>query len=153
MTDPTTWSPQPIEVLLVEDNPGDIRLTREALEEAKMRNRLNVVRDGEEAMEYLRREGDHGDTVRPDLVLLDLNLPKMSGMEVLEEMKSDPALRKIPVVILTTSEAEEDVIRGYELQASAYVTKPVGLDRFIEVVQAIDDFWLAVVRFPEEREG
>jgi len=149
MTDSDS-TPQPIDILLVEDNPGDVRLTQEALAEAKVRNRLHVVRDGEAAMDFLRRSGEHGDAPRPDLVLLDLNLPKLSGMEVLQAMKDEPKLRQIPVVILTTSEAEEDVLRGYQLQASAYVTKPVDLDRFLGLVQAIDDFWLAVVRYPKE---
>jgi len=149
MTDSDS-TPQPIDILLVEDNPGDVRLTQEALAEAKVRNRLHVVRDGEAAMDFLRRSGEHGAAPRPDLVLLDLNLPKLSGMEVLQAMKDEPKLRQIPVVILTTSEAEEDVLRGYQLQASAYVTKPVDLDRFLGLVQAIDDFWLAVVRYPKE---
>lgn len=142
--------PRPIEILLVEDNPGDIRLTQEALAEAKVKNRLHVARDGEVAIEFLKRVGESEDAPRPDLVLLDLNLPKLSGMEVLAAMKEDPGMRQIPVVILTTSEAEEDIVRGYELQASAFVTKPVDLPRFLRVVQAIDDFWLAVVRYPAE---
>ena len=141
-------TPQPIDILLVEDNPGDIRLTQEALAEAKVKNRLHVVRDGEAALEFLAQSGDSEDAPRPDLVLLDLNLPKKNGMEVLEAMKEDPRNRNIPVVILTTSESEEDILRGYDLQASAFVTKPVNLDRFLEVVKSIDDFWLAVVRYP-----
>ena len=138
----------PIEILLVEDNAADVRLTREALKDAKVRNRLHVAADGVEAMAFLRREGRHADAPRPDLVLLDLNLPKKDGREVLEESKQDPGLQNIPVVILTTSQAEEDVFRSYQLHANAYVTKPVDLERFLEVVRSIESFWLEIVRLP-----
>ncbi|EYR64195.1 chemotaxis protein CheY [Actinotalea ferrariae CF5-4] len=138
----------PIDVLLVEDDPGDVLMTREAFEENKVANRLAVVSDGAEAMQYLRREGEYADAPTPDLVLLDLNLPRMDGREVLAAMKSDENLRSIPVVVLTTSEAEEDVLRSYSLHANAYVTKPVDFARFIEVVRQIDDFFVSVVRLP-----
>ena len=140
--------PQPVEVLLVEDDPGDVLMTREAFEENKVANRLTVMSDGVSAMAYLRKEGEHGDAPTPDLVLLDLNLPRMDGREVLAAMKSDEVLRRIPVVVLTTSEAEEDVLRSYSLHANAYVTKPVDFDRFIDVVRQIDDFFVSVVRLP-----
>jgi CheY-like chemotaxis protein len=142
---------RPIEILLVEDDPGDVLMAREALEEGKVANRLAVVNDGEEAMAYLRAEGANADRVRPDLVLLDLNLPRKDGREVLAEIKSDPALRSIPVVVLTTSKAEEDILRSYDLHANAYVTKPVDFDRFIEVVRQIDDFFVSVVKLPNRR--
>ena len=128
-----TPSARVIDVLLVEDDPGDVLMTREAFEEHKLHNRLDVVTDGVEAMAYLRREGEYADAPRPDLVLLDLNLPRRDGREVLAEIKADPDLRHIPVVVLTTSKAEEDILRSYELHANAYVTKPVDFDRFIEV--------------------
>jgi CheY-like chemotaxis protein len=137
-----------IEVLLVEDDPGDVLMTREAFEDYKLSNQLHVVNDGAEAMEFLRQEGAHIDAPRPDLVLLDLNLPRMDGREVLQAIKSDPELANIPVVVLTTSEAEEDVLRSYSLHANAYVTKPVDFDRFIQVVRQIDDFFVTVVRLP-----
>jgi CheY-like chemotaxis protein len=137
-----------IEVLLVEDDPGDVLMTREAFEDYKLNNQLHVANDGVEAMEFLRREGAHTDAPRPDLVLLDLNLPRMDGREVLQAIKSDPELASIPVVVLTTSEAEEDVLRSYSLHANAYVTKPVDFDRFIQVVRQIDDFFITVVRLP-----
>ena len=139
---------RPIEVLLVEDDAGDVLMTREALHEGRVFNRLNVVGDGVEALAYLRRAGEYADAVRPDLVLLDLNLPKRDGRQVLEEVKADPDLRRIPIVVLTTSEAEEDVLRSYDLHANAYVTKPVDFDRFVEVIRQIDDFWISVVRLP-----
>jgi len=141
---------RPIEVLLVEDNPGDVRLTREALKEGKVRNHLHVAADGVEALAFLRREGPHGDAPRPDLILLDLNLPRKSGREVLEEIKADPSLRLIPVVILSSSEAEQDILRAYDLHANCYVTKPVDLDRFITVVKSIEDFWFTIVKLPPE---
>ncbi|MFB6136539.1 MAG: response regulator [Halobacteriaceae archaeon] len=141
---------RPIEILLVEDNPGDVRLTEKGLERAKIINNLHVVGDGVEAMAFLRGEGDHEDAPRPDLVLLDLNLPRMNGREVLEEMKSDPDLRRIPVVVLTSSAAEEDIVESYDLHANAYLTKPVGIDGFVEVVESIEDFWLTVVKLPSE---
>jgi CheY-like chemotaxis protein len=141
---------QPIEVLLVEDNPGDVRLTREALKEGKVHNHLSVAADGVEALAFLRRQGRYADAPRPDLILLDLNLPKKDGREVLEEIKSDPALRTIPVVILTTSEAERDIARAYDLHANCYITKPVDLDQFITVVKSIEDFWFTIVKLPPE---
>jgi CheY-like chemotaxis protein len=137
-----------IEVLLVEDDPGDVLMTREAFEDNKVRNRLTVVSDGEEALAYLRREGQFADAVRPDLVLLDLNLPRRDGREVLAEIKSDADLHQIPVVVLTTSQSEEDILRSYQLHANAYVTKPVDFDQFIAVVRQIDDFFLTVVKLP-----
>jgi len=138
----------PIEVLLVEDDPGDVLMTQEAFEEHKVRNNLTVVNDGTEAIAYLRREGQYADVGRPDLVLLDLNLPRRDGREVLAEIKSDPDLRQIPVVVLTTSQADEDILRSYQLHANAYVTKPVDFDRFIAVVRQIDEFFVSVVKLP-----
>jgi len=139
---------RPIEILMVEDNLGDVRLTQEALSEGKVRNHLYVVADGVEAMAFLRREGQHAHAPQPDLILLDLNLPKKSGPEVLAEIKADPELRRIPVVILTVSKAEEDVLKSYNLHANCYITKPVNLDQFLEVVKSIEDFWLTVVMLP-----
>ena len=139
---------RPIEILLVEDNPGDVRLTREALIEAKVRNTLTVAWDGVEALACLRQEGEHAGAARPDLILLDLNLPRKDGREVLEEIKGDPELRRIPVVVLTTSEAEQDVLRAYDLHVNCYVTKPVDLHQFVRVVRSIEDFWLTIVRLP-----
>jgi chemotaxis family two-component system response regulator Rcp1 len=138
----------PIEVLLVEDSPGDVRLTREALKDAKMHINLSVVSDGTEAMAYLRREKIHAEAPRPDLILLDLNLPKMDGRDVLKEIKESDALKSIPVVILTTSASPVDVERSYQLHANCYITKPVDLQGFIKVVRSIDDFWLSVVKLP-----
>lgn len=140
----------PIEILLVEDNPGDVRLTQEALKEHKIVNSLQVAKDGVEAINFLRREGEHVDAVRPDLILLDLNLPKMDGREVLTEIKKDDDLRRIPVVVLTTSRAEEDIIRTYDCHANCYITKPVDFDQFINVVKSIEDFWLSVVKLPHK---
>ncbi|MET0789010.1 MAG: response regulator [Cellulomonas sp.] len=137
-----------IDVLLVEDDPGDVLMTREAFEDNKLRNRLSVVSDGVSALEFLRKEGEHVGAPTPDLILLDLNLPRMDGREVLQALKEDAGLRSIPVVVLTTSEAEEDVVRSYSLHANAYVTKPVDFDRFIEVVRQIDEFFVEVVRLP-----
>ena len=137
-----------IDVLLVEDDEGDVLMTREAFEHYKIRNELHVVRDGEQAVQFLRREGSYADAPRPDLVLLDLNLPRFDGRQVLAEIKSDAVLRSIPVVVLTTSEAEEDIVRSYELHANAYVTKPVDFDRFIEVIRKIDEFFVTVVKLP-----
>lgn len=137
-----------VEILLVEDNPGDVRLTREALREGKVRNNLNVVDDGVKALAYLRREGEYAGASRPDLILLDLNLPRMSGREVLAAVKADPELRSIPVVVLTSSQAEQDIMKAYELNVNCYVTKPVDLDQFIAVVKAIEDFWFTIVRLP-----
>ena len=141
---------RPIEVLLVEDNPGDVRLTREALREGKIRNNLHVARDGVEALAFLRREGEHAGAPRPDVILLDLNLPRKDGREVLMEVKSDASLRQIPVVILTSSQAEEDICRAYDLHANCYISKPVDLDQFIKVVKSIEDFWFTVVKLPPE---
>jgi CheY-like chemotaxis protein len=138
----------PIDVLLVEDDAGDVVLIREAFEHNKVHNKLEVVSDGVEAIEFLRREGTHAGAPRPDLILLDLNLPRKDGREVLAEIKEDPDLRSIPVVVLTTSKAEEDVLRSYHLHANAYVTKPVDFDRFIEVVRQIDEFFVSVVKLP-----
>lgn len=139
---------QPIEVLLVEDDPGDELITREAFEDNKIGNNLHVVRDGLEALDFLYQRGEHADKPRPDLILLDLNLPKYDGRQVLEKIKSDPELRAIPVVVLTTSSAEEDILRSYKLFANAYVTKPVDLDRFMSVIRQIDEFFVTVVRLP-----
>ena len=139
---------KPIDVLLVEDDPGDTLMIKEAFADNKVRNRLSCVSDGVEALAFLRREGQYADAPRPDLILLDLNLPRKDGREVLEEVKADPELRTIPVVILTTSEAEEDVLRSYSLHANAYVTMPVDFERFIAVVRQIDEFFVEVVRLP-----
>jgi two-component system, chemotaxis family, response regulator Rcp1 len=139
---------RPIEILLVEDNPGDVRLTVEGLNEGKVRNHLHVARDGVEALAFLRREGEFSNAVRPDLILLDLNLPRKDGREVLQDLKSDPMFRTIPVVVLTTSRSEQDVLRSYELQANCYITKPVDLEQFITVVKSIEDFWLTIVTLP-----
>jgi CheY-like chemotaxis protein len=138
----------PIEILLVEDSAGDVRLVQENLKESKVRNALNVVGDGMEAMAYLRKEGKYKDTPRPDLVLLDLNLPKKDGRQVLKEMKSDENLKCIPVVVLTISKAEEDIMKSYSLHANAYISKPVDLNQFLKVVKAIEEFWLTVVKLP-----
>jgi CheY-like chemotaxis protein len=139
-----------IEILLVEDSAGDIRLTREALRDAKVQNKLHVVSDGMQATYFLRQQGMYANAPRPDLILLDLNLPKKSGREVLEEIKLDPSLKSIPVVVLTTSAAEEDILRSYQLHANCYITKPVDLDQFLKVVRDIDSFWLAIVRLPRD---
>jgi CheY-like chemotaxis protein len=145
---PLGESAVPIEVLLVEDDPGDVLMTREAFEEHKVGNRLNVVSDGVDALAYLRKEEPYQGAARPDLILLDLNLPKRDGREVLAEIKNDSSLRQIPVVVLTTSQADEDVLRSYQLHANAYVTKPVDFDRFVRVVKQIDEFFISVVRLP-----
>nr|WP_202453822.1 response regulator [Streptomyces sp. SID4913] len=138
----------PIEILLVEDDPGDELMTREAFQDNKIRNTLHVARDGEEALDFLYRRGAHAEAPRPDLILLDLNLPKYDGRQVLEQIKQDPVLSLIPVVVLTTSSAEEDILRSYKLHANAYVTKPVDLDQFMAAVRQIDEFFLTVVRLP-----
>lgn len=137
-----------IEILMVEDNPGDVRLAQEALKESKVRNNMSVVWDGEEAISFLRREGKYSDSPRPDLILLDLNLPKKDGIQVLADIKEDPHLRRIPVVILSTSEADRDILKTYDLHANCYITKPVDFDKFVEVVKAMDNFWLTIVRLP-----
>jgi CheY-like chemotaxis protein len=137
-----------IEILLAEDNPGDVRLTEKALDSGKILNNLHVVEDGVEAMKFLRQEGAYADEPQPDLVLLDLNMPRKDGREVLDDMRADPELRRIPVVVLTSSDAEEDVVRSYELNANAYLTKPVDFDGFVDIVERIEDFWFSVVRMP-----
>ncbi len=139
---------RPVEILLVEDNPGDVRLTEEALKEGKVLNNIHLANDGVEAVSFLQKEGKYADAVRPDLILLDLNLPKKDGREVLMEIKKDEALRRIPIVVLTTSKAEEDIIRTYDYHANCYITKPVDFDQFIKVVKSIEDFWLSVVKLP-----
>ncbi len=141
-------SSRPIEILLVEDNLGDIRLTEEALREGKVWNRINKVEDGVEALAFLRKQGNYTSVPRPDLILLDLNLPKKDGREVLGEIKEDPNLRRIPVVVLTTSKTEEDIIKSYDLHVNSYVTKPVDLNKFLNVIRSIEDFWLSVVKLP-----
>ncbi|HSB44401.1 MAG TPA: response regulator [Nitrospira sp.] len=140
---------KPIEILLIEDNPGDVRLTMEALKETKVINKLTVMKNGLEAMAYLRREGPHANAARPHLILLDLNLPIKDGREVLAEIKADESLRRIPVVVLTTSKDEQDVLKSYHLHANCYITKPVDLDQFITVVKSIEDFWLGIVVLPK----
>jgi len=142
-------SGQLIEILLVEDNPGDVRLTQEALRDGRLNNNVWVVGDGLQAMQFLRREGNHAEAPTPDLILLDLNLPRMDGREVLAAIKSDPALMHIPVVVLTTSAAEEDVLRMYNLHANCYITKPVDLDQFMSVVRSVEEFWLSIVKLPQ----
>lgn len=144
-----TTDARPIEILMVEDNPGDVRLTQEALKEYKIRNNLYVVGDGEQAMKFLRQQEPYQDSTRPDLILLDLNLPKMDGREVLQEIKNDSGLKRIPIVVLTTSEAEEDIVQSYDLHANSYVTKPVDFERFVKVVKVIEDFWFTVVKLPK----
>jgi chemotaxis family two-component system response regulator Rcp1 len=139
-----------IDVLLVEDSPGDVRLTREAFKDAKVHINLHVASDGAEAMAFLWREGKHANAPRPDLILLDLNLPKKDGREVLAEIKESPTLKSIPVVVLTTSASEEDILKSYQLHANCYITKPVDLDGFLKVVKNIDSFWLSVVKLPHE---
>lgn len=136
----------PIEVLVVEDSPADVRLTREALKDARVRNNISVAVDGVDALNFLHRRGRHADAPAPDLILLDLNLPRKDGLEVLQEIKADDYLRRIPVVVLTTSQADQDILRSYQLNANAYVTKPVDLEQFLEVVKSIEGFWLQVVK-------
>lgn len=142
-----------IQVLLVEDNPGDVRLTKEALKEGKLLNQLTVVGDGVEALSFLRKEGIYADALQPELILLDLNLPKKDGREVLAEIKADPNLRRIPVVVLTTSSSEDDILRIYDLHANCYITKPVDLEQFMGVVKSIEDFWVSVVKLPSHEAG
>jgi len=149
MTDIDTQG-EPVEILLAEDNPGDVKLTRKALEQGKIINNLHVVTDGVEAMAYLRQEGEYADRPRPDLVLLDLNMPRKDGREVLQDIKSDDDLRRIPVVVMTSSQAEEDIVQSYDLHANAYVTKPIDFDGFLDVVGSLEDFWLSVVKMPPE---
>ena len=140
---------QPIEILMVEDNPGDARLAEEALRDSRVLNNLNVASDGEQAMHYLRRQGRFADAPKPDIILLDLNLPRKDGREVLAEIKADAVLRRIPVVILTTSESEEDILRTYDLHANCYITKPVDFEQFAKVVKSIEDFWFTIVKLPD----
>ncbi|MHA1498742.1 MAG: response regulator [Promethearchaeota archaeon] len=142
---------RPVEILLVEDNPGDIRLTKEAMKEAKIINNLNVVEDGVEALAYLRKKGKYKNANRPDLILLDLNLPKKNGREVLADIKQDKNLKLIPVVILTVSRAEEDIFKTYELHANCFITKPVDMDQFIKVVKSIEQFWFSIVKLPPNK--
>lgn len=142
--------PKPIEILMVEDNPGDVRLTQEAFKDNKIKNNMYVAEDGERALDFLYRRNEFEAAVRPDLILLDLNLPKMDGRAVLKEIKEDPNLRRIPVVVLTTSEASEDIVRTYDLHANSYITKPVDFEQFIKVVRTIEDFWFSVVKLPQE---
>lgn len=137
-----------VEILLVEDNPGDVRLTMEALKEGKLSNNLSTVKDGVEAIAFLRREGQYINAVRPDLILLDLNLPRKDGREVLAELKQDSELRRIPIIVLTTSQAEQDILKTYDLHANCYITKPVDLDQFMTVVRSIENFWLTLVQLP-----
>lgn len=139
---------QPVQILLVDDNPGDVRLTQEALKESKVNNELFVVEDGVEAMEFLRRTGKYADAPRPDIVLLDLNLPRKDGREVLQEIKEDEELRRIPVVILTTSDHEHDILRSYDLHANCYITKPLDLRQFALIVKSIESFWFTIVKLP-----
>ena len=138
----------PIEILLVEDNPGDVRLVQEACRENKMANNLHIVGDGVEALDYLHRRATYTDAVAPDLILLDLNLPRKNGTEVLADIKEDPDLKRIPVVVLTSSDREEDLLKSYDLHANCYITKPVDMDQFIKVVQSIDNFWMTMVKLP-----
>jgi two-component system, chemotaxis family, response regulator Rcp1 len=140
-----------VDILLVEDNPGDVRLTRELLKDSKIHNNLTVIDNGEDALLYLRREAKYCNATHPDLILLDLNLPRKNGSEVLASIKNDPQLRRIPVVILTSSKAEEDVVRTYDLHANCYISKPVGLEQFAAVVKSIDDFWLTIVKLPKHQ--
>jgi chemotaxis family two-component system response regulator Rcp1 len=142
--------PRPIHILMVEDDPADVRLTREALKNKKVHTTMDTVEDGIEAMAYLRKEGIYADMQRPDLILLDLNMPRMDGREVLSELQNDPRLRHIPVIVLTTSEGEEDILSAYEMNANCYITKPVDWRQFIKVVELIEDFWLTVVKLPKE---
>ena len=139
---------EPIEILLVEDNPGDVRLTQEVLNDGKVRNNMSVVKDGMDAVSFLKQTGEYADAPRPDIVLLDLNLPKKDGREVLAEIKADSDLKNIPVVVLTTSGAEQDIVKAYDLHANCYITKPVDLDQFIRVIRSIEDFWLTIVKLP-----
>lgn len=139
---------KPVEILLIEDNPSDVRLVQEAFKEVKLCNRLSVIGDGEKGIAFLKKEGIYHDAPHPDLILLDLNLPKVDGRELLEEIKQCPELRTIPVVVLTSSKSEEDILKSYELHANCYITKPVGLDQFIRIVQSIEQFWLSIVKLP-----
>ena len=141
---------KPVEILLAEDNPGDVMLAKKALEKGKLANNLHVTTDGVDALQFLRQEGEYADMPRPDLILLDLNMPRKDGQEVLKELKEDDELRRIPVVVLTSSESEEDIVKSYELNANAYLTKPVNFDGFIEIVNRLENFWFKVVKLPEK---
>lgn len=141
-------SPETVKILLVEDNPGDVRLTREALKDSKIHNSLETVEDGDQALDYLNKRGAYKNAPTPDLILLDLDLPKTSGREVLAKLKADPDLRRIPVVVLTVSRSDQDILRSYDLQANAYVTKPIDLDQFVHVIHSIEEFWFAIVKLP-----
>jgi chemotaxis family two-component system response regulator Rcp1 len=141
---------QPVEILLAEDHPGDAKLTKKAFDQGNILNNLHIVSDGVEAIQFLRQEGEYSEKPRPDLVLLDLNMPRKDGWEVLEEIKEDSELRRIPVIVLTSSDAEEDVVKSYELQANAYLTKPVDFEGFMDVVRSFEEFWLSVVKMPPE---
>ena len=143
---------RPVEILLVEDSPSDTALTREALEKGKIANNLNCVGDGVEALEYLRQQGRYSKAIRPDLIMLDLNMPRKDGREVLKELKSDPSLKTIPVIVLTTSRAEQDILQSYQLNANCYITKPVDFRKFVEIIKSIEHFWLAVVSLPPTRQ-
>ena len=143
---------EPVEILLVEDNPGDVRLTQEVLRDGRVRNNMSVVKDGVDAISFLHQTGEYVGAPRPDIILLDLNLPKKDGREVLAEIKADPDLKNIPVVVLTTSSAEQDIFRSYDLHANCYITKPVDLDQFIKVIRSIEDFWLTIVKLPRGEE-
>jgi len=145
----TDW--RPIEILLIEDNPGDVDLTKEALQDAKVRNYLHVVDDGAKAVDFLYKRGEYAAVPRPDIILLDLNLPKKDGRQVLEEIKADPQLAEIPIVILTTSQAEEDILRSYQLHANCYIAKPVDFKQFMLVVKSIEEFWLTIVKLPKRK--
>ncbi|ELY60527.1 response regulator receiver protein [Natronococcus amylolyticus DSM 10524] len=153
MSESGQHSPEPAQLLLVEDNPGDVRLTREAFKQGRIDNDLHTVSDGSDALDFLHQRGEYEDAPRPDLVLLDLNLPRKDGEEVLADLKDDPQLQSIPVIVLTSSRAEEDIARSYELHANAYLTKPVDPDEFIETVRAFEKFWFSVVRLPPEEDG
>jgi CheY-like chemotaxis protein len=142
---------RPVEILLVEDNEGDVGLVEEVFEDGRINNNLNVAEDGEEAMQFLNKEGNFANAPRPDLILLDLNLPKKDGREVLKEIKEDDSLKLIPVVVLTTSKAEEDILKSYDLHANSYITKPVDFEQFIKVIKSIEDFWLEVVKLPYDK--
>ena len=141
-----------VEILLVEDNPGDVRLTQEVLNDGKVRNNMSVVKDGVDAISFLQQTGEYAGVPRPDIILLDLNLPKKDGREVLADIKADPDLKNIPVVVLTTSSAEQDIFKSYDLHANCYITKPVDLDQFIRVIRSIEDFWLTIVKLPRGEE-
>ncbi len=143
---------EPVEILLVEDNPGDVRLTQEVLRDGRVRNNMSVVKDGVDAISFLHQTGEYVGAPRPDIILLDLNLPKKDGREVLAEIKADSDLKNIPVVVLTTSSAEQDIFRSYDLHANCYITKPVDLDQFIKVIRSIEDFWLTIVKLPRGEE-